>query len=196
MKFTVPVIAFALAGLIGCSNQSPDVTSKVKDSLKQAGLNNVTVSQDRDKGVVTLGGTVNREAEKGQAEEIAKSQAGGQLVADQIAVAPDNNSADRSINSDLDKGIESNLDAAMEQHRIKGVHHSTTNGVVKLTGDVNSNAVRTQVEHLAAAVPNVQQVVDEVTVNHKEVRATSTPGTSADRSKMPEQDRSRRPEKQ
>jgi len=186
MKSTVPLIAFALAGLIGCSNQKPDVTSKVHDSLKQAGLNHVTVSQDRDKGVVTLGGTVDREGEKGQAEEIAKSQADGQLVADQIAVVSDNNSADRSVNSDLDKAIESNLDAALEQARIKGVHHSTTNGVVKLTGDVNTNATRNQAEHLAAGVPNVQQVVDEVTVNHKQVAPSSTTGHSADRTKQPE----------
>ena len=73
-----------LAGaLAGCSyiNKSPDVTDNIRKSLDQAGYKDVSVSQDRDKGVVTLTGTVPTDSDKAQAESIAKSGAGSQVVA-------------------------------------------------------------------------------------------------------------------
>jgi hyperosmotically inducible protein len=74
--------------MAGCSTntKSPDVSASIRKSLDQAGFNDVSVSQDRDKGVVTLGGQVPTDAAKSQAESIAKSGAGEQVVANQIAV--------------------------------------------------------------------------------------------------------------
>src|ERR1039457_1247004 len=101
--------------LVGCektSTLSPDVSDSVRKSLDQAGLKDVSVSQDRDKGVVTLGGHVAADADKLQAESIAKSIASGQVVANQIAITPLGvESKAKAINSDLDKGIKNNLDA-------------------------------------------------------------------------------------
>ena len=68
--------------------KSPDVSHNIRKSLDQAGLKKVSVTQDRDKGVVTLGGQVAADADKAQAESIARSVADGQVVADQIAVVP------------------------------------------------------------------------------------------------------------
>ena len=74
----------AALALVGCaSNRAPDVTTNIRNSLKQAGLNDVTVTQDRDKGVVTLGGNVQQELDKSRAEQIATPLAAGQVVADQ-----------------------------------------------------------------------------------------------------------------
>src|SRR5450755_2752782 len=105
--------------LVGCSEaarQSPDVSDSIRKSLDQSGLKDVSVSQDRDKGVVTLGGHVAADSDKMQAETIAKSMAQGQVVADQIAVVPKGDeSAAKAINSDYDGGIEKNLDAALIQ---------------------------------------------------------------------------------
>ena len=77
-----------LAGCSGTATKSPDVSDSIRKSLDQAGLKNVSVSQDRDKGIVTLGGQVASENDKSQAESLAKSLAGAQVVADQIAVIP------------------------------------------------------------------------------------------------------------
>ncbi len=168
------LIAIALAALIGCaSNQTPDVAGKIRDSLKQSGLNNVTVSQDRNKGVVTLGGNVADPAEKARAEQIANPLAAGQVVADEIAVLPPaNQSVAKSVDANLDKGVEANLDAAFTQNNINGVHHSTKMGVVTLTGTVNTPQLRQQAERIAAGVPNVQQVVNELDVKNQ--RATTS----------------------
>ena len=60
----IAVLATAL--LVGCSTtaSSPDVTGSLRDSLKQAGLKDVAVSQDREKSVVTLKGSVTNDGDK------------------------------------------------------------------------------------------------------------------------------------
>jgi osmotically-inducible protein OsmY len=96
------------------------------------------------------------------------------VVANQIAVIPPGAESDaKTVISDLDKAIEKNLDAALIQNKMnKGVKYSVKNGVVTLTGEVNSQAKRSQVAAVASGVPNVQQVVNELQV--KEQKATSS----------------------
>ncbi|MHB8499825.1 MAG: BON domain-containing protein [Candidatus Acidiferrales bacterium] len=176
-RLLVTLLMLLVVGtLLGCSGttQSPDVSDSIRKSLDQAGLKDVSVSQDRDKGVVTLSGNVPSDVDKTQAESIAKSIAGGQVVSNQIGVVPPAAASEaRTVNSDLDKGIEKNLDAALIQHRLnKGVKYDVKNGVVTLTGEVNSQARREQVKNVASAVPNVQQVVNELQVKNQ--KATSS----------------------
>jgi hyperosmotically inducible protein len=65
------------------------------------------------------------------------------------------------------------LDAALIQNRLhKNVKYDVKNGVVTLTGEVNSQLKRTFAQNVAAAVPNVQQVVNELQVKNQ--KATST----------------------
>lgn len=174
---SLTLIAFVMMGsLLACTRatQSPDVADSIRKSLDQNNLHNVSVSQDRDKGVVTLSGNVASEADKSHAESIASSLAGGQVVSDQIAVLPPGAEGDaRTVNSDLDKAIDKNVDAALVQnHMQKGVRYDVKNGVVTLKGTVNSQSRRAQVEKVAAAVPNVRQVVNELEV--KDQKASST----------------------
>ena len=170
------LLLFAIGVFAGCSTttKSPDVSDSVRRSLDQSGYKDVTVSDDRDKGVVTLGGSVTLDSDKAQAESITKSIAGSQVVSDQIAVIPtEDSSAAKAVNSDLDKGIEKNLDAALIQNRMqKQVKYEVKNGVVTLTGDVNSENKRSRAQSVASAVPNVQQVVNELQI--KDQKASST----------------------
>lgn len=166
-----------IGSMAACSDtptKSPDVASNIRQSLDQAGLKDVSVSQDRDKGVVTLTGTTASEADKAQAESIAKSYAGAQVVSDQIAVRPPGDeSVAKKVDSDLDKGIEKNFDAVLVQHRLdSAVKYDVKNGVVTLTGKVNSQTKRAWVEKLATQVPNVRQVVNELEVKNQ--KATSS----------------------
>jgi hyperosmotically inducible protein len=177
-KLILAVAPVILAGaLAGCSdtNKSPDVTDNIRKSLDQAGYKDVSVSQDREKGVVTLTGTVPTEGDKSQAESIAKSGAGAQVVADQIAVRPPGNESDaKTVDSDLDKAIEKNLDAMLVKSKLKrDVKYDVKNGVVTLTGNVASQSRRAQVERLASTVPNVKQVVTELEVKNQKASSTS-----------------------
>jgi hyperosmotically inducible protein len=177
-RVSLTVLALLAAGTVaGCSGtnaQSPEVTDNIRKSLDQAGLKDVTVSQDRDKGVVTLGGQVRSDNDKSQAESLAKSYAGAQVVADQIAVIPAGIEKEtRAINADLDKGIEKNLDAALLQNKMHdSVKYAVKNGVVTLSGEVNSQNKRDHAERVAARVPNVQQVVNDLQV--KDQKASSS----------------------
>jgi len=77
------------------------------------------------------------------------------------------------VNSDLDAGIEKNLDAALITNRVnKGVKFDVKNGVVTLTGEVNSETQRARAEEVASSVLNVKQVVNELEI--KNPKATSS----------------------
>jgi osmotically-inducible protein OsmY len=112
---------------------------------------------------------VGNEADKAQAESLAKSLAGAQVVANQIAVLPAGAEADtKVVNTDLDKGIEANLDAALIQHKMHdAVKYSVKSGVVTLTGDVISQELRDEAAKVAEQVPNVKQVVNSLQVKNQ-----------------------------
>src|SRR2546423_15690195 len=113
MRFTnysvvVAVLLFCLG--IGCSNKeanNPSLKDTVKKSLEQADLKDVTVAEDRDKNLVTLGGTVHSDDAKQRAGEVAKSAAGDRVIANEISVRPVNQeTAAKQIASNVDSGIE------------------------------------------------------------------------------------------
>ena len=178
LKPCLSLLAVVVIGtLAGCSMRSTraaDVSDGIRASLDQAGFKDVSVTQDHDKGVVTLGGHVAADGDKSQAESIARSIAGAQVVSNQIEVIPPGGEHDaRKIDSDLDKGIEGNLDAALVQGRLhKNVNYAVKNQVVTLTGEVDSQSKRGQASHIASSVPNVLQVVNELQV--KEQKGTSS----------------------
>jgi osmotically-inducible protein OsmY len=168
----------AVVVLAGCSTSSTkaaDISASVRTALDQGGFKDVSVSQDRDKGVVILGGNVAADVDKSQAEAIVKAIAGAQVVSNQIAVIPPGGASDaKKMNSDLDNGIESNLDAALINEKLHAsVKYAVKNHVVTLTGNVDSDATRSRAEGVAAAVPNVQQVVNELQVNAQKASSSN-----------------------
>ncbi|HKO03373.1 MAG TPA: BON domain-containing protein [Candidatus Acidoferrales bacterium] len=176
LRLSVAILTLLYVGILaGCSGSaaSPDVSASIRKSLDQAGFKAVSVSQDRDKGIVTLGGQTASENDKAQAESLAKSLAGNQVVSDQIAVIPPGLEKEaKAVNADLDEGIEKNLDAALIQNKLhETVNYDVKSGVVTLTGEVNSENKRTRAERVAAAVPNVRQVVNDLQVKNQ--KATS-----------------------
>ena len=182
-RFFVAVMALITIGsLVGCwgnSSKSPEVSSSIRKSLDQAGLKDVSVSQDRDKGVVKIGGQVATQDNKTQAESIAKSFAGGQVVADEIAVVPSGQAKEvKAVYKDLDEGIEKNLDAVLIQNKMHdSVNYTVKNGVITLSGQVDSEETRRNAQNLATAVPNVQQVVNDLQI--KNLKASSSqPGAA------------------
>jgi hypothetical protein len=177
-RLLVVLVAMVFLGtLIGCTQRaekSPDVTDTIRKSLDGPGLKDVSVSQDRDKGVVTLGGHVPSDGDKARADSIAKANAAGQVVANEIAVLPPADESDtKTVNADLDKAAQKNLDALLLENRLnKIVRSDVKNGVLTLKGEVNSQSTRARVGKLAATVPNVRQVVNELEV--KDQKASST----------------------
>ena len=163
------MVALLLVVGVACTQNRAgyrDVEEEVQRSLDAAGLRDVTADQDMDKGVVTLSGEVASEDDKARAEQIAKQSAQEQIVANQIAVRPPGFETEaKSAQSSTDAAIEENFRAELIKKQLNtGVDYSATEGVLTLTGEVASEAKRAEIEKLAAAVPNVKQVVNELEV--------------------------------
>jgi hyperosmotically inducible periplasmic protein len=172
MKRPILVPFVFVAFLAGCSTtpaKSPDVKDSVRTALDTRGLKDVSVSQDRDKGVVTLTGKVASEDQKAAAASVAQGIAVGQVVANEIVVTPPGVESDaKTISNALDDGIDSNMKALLVRlGKPKDVDYKVNAGVVTLTGSVNSQARRSDIEKAAAGVPNVKQVVNELQVKNQ-----------------------------
>ena len=88
-------------------------------------------------------------------------------------IPPGAESEAKTVNADLDQAIEKNLDAALVQNRMhKGISFAVKNGVVTLTGEVNSQNRRSEIQAVAARVPNVLQVVNELQVKNQKASSS------------------------
>jgi hyperosmotically inducible periplasmic protein len=160
--------------MLGCSSQranTPSYKDAVKQSLDNNGFKDVTVSEDRDKGVITLGGKVISADEKAKVEDLAKSAAPGLVVANQVSIEPAGYESDaRKIESSVDKGIQDNFKAALIGNKLEDqrINYEAKNGVLTLTGQVDTPGERAQAEKVAGTIPNVEQVVNKLDVRrHK-----------------------------
>jgi hyperosmotically inducible protein len=170
MRILAMLSVFALVFTVACSQQranTPDASGQIKDGLKANNLSNVDVKEDRDKGVITLTGDVKSDQEKAQAEDIAKQNAGGLVIANEIGVRPEGAEGDaKKIDKNLDKAIEDNYRAALTANGFDklDISFDSKNGVITIKGNVDTPAQRAQAEKIAAKVPNVEQVVNTIEV--------------------------------
>lgn len=158
-----------LALMTGCNKaQHPDEKDAVTNALKGGNLGDVSVSQDRDKGVMTLTGKVASDEQKQQAENLAKQAAPDYTVADEVGVRPPGaESQAGSVASNLDSGIEDNFKAALKAHQAlddQSISYTAKNGTLELKGTVKTSAQKKEAEKLAKGIPNVQQVVNTIEV--------------------------------
>jgi hyperosmotically inducible periplasmic protein len=170
----------SLGALVGCSQQRanmPSMKDNVNNALTQNNLGEVKVDEDRNKGVITLKGDVETEAKKAEAERVAKSAAPDRVIANEIAVRPEGQEATaKKIDSNNDDAIEHEFRAQIAAHHWddQHIHFNSKNGVLTLTGDVDTPQQREEAQQVAAKVPNVQQVVNELTVKGEKGQRAST----------------------
>ncbi len=166
----VPALAFALG--IACTekkvtNLDPDT---VKSAEKQAGYNDVSVDVNKEKGVVTLNGRVGSEQDKDRAGQVAQAVAGNLVVANQISIEPPGVASQaKEIEGNLDDSIDKQFKALLIANHWDKDHiaYKAKNGVLTLKGRVANMQERADVEKVAATVPNVTQVVNELDVKGK-----------------------------
>jgi hyperosmotically inducible protein len=166
------LIPLLLAGRgLACTNQRSTNDASYKDdvqkALKQADLTDVTVTEDSDKNTITLGGTVHSGDAKRNAGDVAKAAAGSRVVANEISVQPvGTESQAKDIAENLDDAIEKDYKAALISKGLDKQHirFDAKNGVLVLKGSVKSDGERQQAQLLAQAVPNVQQVLNQIDV--------------------------------
>jgi hyperosmotically inducible protein len=166
---SVAILAGALV-VSGCNNKPahPDEKSAVTTAMSSNNLSDVSVSQDQDKGVMTLTGNVASADQKSQAETLARQAAPDYTIADEIGVRPQGaESQAKAVDSNLDSAIEDNFKASLKANKSlddQSIDYSAKNGTLVLKGSVKTPAQRAEAGKLAKDVPNVQQVVNEIEV--------------------------------
>ena len=166
---TIAIAVCLLLSTSACSKQ-PEHTYKasVQTALEQADLKDVSVSEDDDKNTITLTGTLHSEEAKQQAADVAKSNAGNRIVVNEVSVQPMGQESEaKNIASSLDNRIEDNYRAALAAKGLdkEQIRFDAKNGVLILKGKVKSPSQRKEAEQLAQAVPNVQQVLNQIDVS-------------------------------
>ncbi|MBW4026577.1 BON domain-containing protein [Acidipila rosea] len=174
--------AVGMLGLMliaGCQNKNhPDEKAAVTNSLSSNQLSDVSVSQDQEKGIITLTGNVQTDQQKSQAETLARQSAPDYTIANEIGVRPPAAASQASaVDSKLDDGIEDNFKAAIKGNKAlndQSIDCKAKNGTLVLSGSVKTEAQKKEAEKLAKKVPNVQQVVNEITVKPKKHSTKAT----------------------
>ncbi len=176
--YSVVLLALLSLGLlVGCSSQranTPPAKDNVKNALDQKGLGDISVEEDRDKGVITLKGDAKDEATRREAGEVAQAAAPGRVISNELAVRPvGEEGTAKKIESNTDDAIESSFKAQIAAHHWDNqhIHFNAKNGVLTLTGDVDTSAQRAEAEKVASQIDGVQQVVNELQVKGKKTAA-------------------------
>jgi osmotically-inducible protein OsmY len=168
--FMASVAVLVLTVAIGCSSNkanTPSVKDQITKALDNAGFKDLKVAVNDNKQLVTVTGDVKTQEDKDRAEDLAKATAAGYVVSDEIGVRPEGNeSSARKIDTNVDTGIVKDFKAVIIANRLEKQHirYDAKNGVLTVKGMVDNADLRAQVEKLAATVPNVQQVVNELDV--------------------------------
>jgi hyperosmotically inducible protein len=167
-------MALSFGALVGCSSQranTPPAKDNVVNALKDKGMDNINVDENRDKGVITLKGDVQSDEQRREAGEIAQTAAPGRVIANELAIRPQGEEGTaKKIESNTDDAIEHSFKAEIAAHHWDNqhIHFDAKNGVLTLKGDVDTAAQRAQVQQVAAKIDGVRQVVNELEVKGKE----------------------------
>jgi osmotically-inducible protein OsmY len=179
-KILIWALATFMAVGIACSKQRTNVDNNgnqasnevshkdaVKRALEQADLTGVTVTENKDKNTITLGGKVHSENAKQEAAQVAQSAAGDMVVANEVLVeTAGQESESRKIQSHLDSGIEKNFKAAIESKGLDKQHirADVKNSVLTLKGSVKNPKQKDEAQQIAQSIPNVGQVLNQIEI--------------------------------
>lgn len=120
-------------GMVACGVKDEDITAGVRAALAaDASLSTATIAVDSQKGVVTLGGTVDSDALKSKAEEIAKGVKGVKSVTNSLTVKP----AMKPIVVAPDTELKNAVTANLAKYGVTGLTVEVANGEVTLKGDI------------------------------------------------------------
>jgi hyperosmotically inducible periplasmic protein len=159
---------FALLALtLACADNRPDYEGRVNDQLKTANLDDqVKVNWDDNEKTLRLSGEVERAADKTRAEELAQQVVGtsGRVVNEIKVEGEDYARIDDRIEEQLNRMFEDRTEWDFDG---RGVSFDSEQGVVTITGTVESEATKQRIGERARAVDGVKDVVNNVDVDPK-----------------------------
>jgi len=165
----------ALAGL-GCEARNvtdSTITTKVKSRLaSDAETSALKINVDTNGGVVTLTGAAQTQAEKAEAEQLARNTEGVTRVVNNITVSSaDNNGRERTGDGASDTGLAasditilSKIKARYVAEGIIGTNVDVNNGMVTLQGEVENAQEKARAESIARSTEDVKNVKNMLTI--------------------------------
>lgn len=162
----LPVVGLmSVAPFIGaCADRSePDYQAKVNDELKAAKLDDVRADWKADEKALHLKGEVERAADKARAEELARQAVGtsGRVVNEVTVEGTNAEAMDDQIEARLDRAFKE--DDEWDKDKLDLTFDSKA-GVVTVTGDAPSEAVKTRVTQKIRSMEGVKDVVNNLEV--------------------------------
>ena len=112
---------------------------------------------------MTLTGMVASPDQKAQAANIVSTNASDYTIANDIGVTPPATQAKATS----DNEIKDKYQAALKEHKDlerQNIDYKVDHGTIVLSGKVHAASERSEAVKLAKALPNVQNVVDEIKV--------------------------------
>ncbi len=173
---SVAILGVGLSVAGACSNGNT-TGDRVDKALKDANVKNVNVDYDKNSNVVHLKGKVDTTYDKDRADQIANSVVGtsGKVLNELTVEGMDDKTAD-----DMDSQIKTRLNDAVKADgnlTNQSIDFHVNNGVVTVTGEVQSAAEKERVSELAKGTTGVKDVANELTIKgQKSGKATGTSG--------------------
>ena len=160
------IIRRACSGASGASSNNLAAESRkfrnvASHSLLGAGMidSGKSTSARRKGDVATM-------ADKQKADETARAAAGNAVISNELLVTAGDGDRAEKVADNSDDAIESSFKAYVAENKLEDQHvrADAENGVLTLTGDVDTEAQRSAVEKDAAKLPGVTQVVNKLDV--------------------------------
>jgi osmotically-inducible protein OsmY len=163
---TLPVIGLIGVSslIVGCVERGePNYQAKVNDELKAAKLDDVKADWKADEKTLHLKGEVERAADKARAEELAKQAVGtsGRVVNEVTVEGTNAEAMDDQIEQQLDRAFKE--DDEWDKDKLDLTFDSKA-GVVTITGDAPSDAVKNRVGEKVKSIEGVKDVVNNLEV--------------------------------
>jgi hyperosmotically inducible periplasmic protein len=176
MKLTLGCLAAGVMFATVACGPNPDYEKTADNALSSAALDNVDADYDNDAKTIHLKGTVNTESERQRAADVVQKAVGnGAQVANEVTVA----NKDEETANDLDGGLETRLNELVDNEtdlKDDNIDFDANNGVITITGNVDSTRERDQAGDIARSQPGVKDVV-----NSLEVKADNNTTTNNNR---------------
>lgn len=166
---SLAVLLGALPLTLACDRQpdSADYEARVNEQLKTAKLENkVDVDWKADEKTLHLSGEVENAADKARAEELAQQVVGtsGRVVNEVKIEGEEYGRIDDRIEEQLGRMFEDRTEWDFDG---RGVTFNAEQGVVTITGTVESEATKNKIAERARATQGVKDVVNNLEVDPK-----------------------------
>lgn len=164
-------------GAAACNTSTrADTGDRVEKALDDANLKDVNVDFDKNANVVHLKGKVNSADQKQQAERIAETAVGTSgKVLNELTVEGANEDRMETVDDQIKNRLN---DAVKANQRLadQNIDFYVNNGVVTVTGEVESQAQKEQIGQLVKGTPGVKDFANELTISKERSKSSDRDG--------------------